>query len=319
MKAKLVAVAALCFILLPAGARAQIVYTYSEVQIFEDSDPDWALGVAIMDVGYGTQMYYDMGLSVVLYKTNEPYGWDRREYGVVNDTYCGGSAYLDYDPAGEYETEFFPGMLPHFQNQDGASVDHYNYGEYLDGVPVLWPGGAGAYEFYGAGPEVDSGSYIPLGTLNSVFSNGSTHGEPDHVVVMADNISDYCNDAKQRIIKYRVVASDGRRAARCNTEERFYNQQNGIPIPFVWNSCRSENVSPTSCSPNDSFNDFEDGLKVGCPLVSGDCGYSPFVSEWRWCARDRSSKHLTSNVYDIRRNSILINGATHYNKWTALY
>ncbi len=319
MKRATLVAAALCCLLVSAQANAQDVYTTSFLQVFDEVPPVRMLGVAITDMGYGTMAYYDMRIAVSLARTDGTFGFDYQVYSCTMCTRLEGSTSLDYDPAAEYETQFQPSVQPYFRNEDGAFVDHYYYGYYLDGVPVLWPGSAGAYGFTGPGPEITTSiADIVLGTLTAFFSGGSQHGIPDHVKVISDDTQYNAGcDYKERFIHFRVVDSRGRRVGAVSVDEQFLDKQNGLEHPFVWNSCQQKNVRPTSCT---AIRDgtFTDRLSTGCPNVQGDCGYSPVLSRWRWCPRDRTPVTLTTNTYDVRRNSILVNGGTKLNDGTEL-
>lgn len=320
MEARLAVVAALFCAVMSGPARAQELYATSFLQVYDEQPPTRMLGVGILDMGYSTQMYYDMSMSVSLRTMSDPWGFDYNVYSGQMVTWLGGSSSLEYDPTREYETEMQPSVLPYFRNEDGAFVDHYFYGTYLDGVPVLWPGGGGAYPFYGPGPEITTNYYsIVVGTLNSIFSGGAPHGPPDHVKVLADDTNDDSCNTKSRILKFQVVDSQGRRVGRGSVEEQFFNTQNGIQIPFVWNRCRNENISPSTCAPDDPGSTFQDKLWVGCPTVGGDCGVGPVIARWRWCPRNRTAVTLTTNTYEAWRDRVHVNGVARYSPGTHLH
>ncbi len=320
MRTKLLLVAALFCLLLTGRAQAQTVWTFSDINYPSAGDPTKICGIGYMEAEYSTQVYYWMYLSTSLTDTtNGAYEFMMRDNTCCGANYVWMDPTLPYDATHEYVTYMYPRVDPYFRREeDGALVDHYYLGTYLDGTPVLWPGSAGFYGFLGPGPETPTWSAILLGTLDSLFSEGQKHGTPDHVRVVSDNTSDNCG-SKQRIIKFRIVDSQGRRVGSRSVEEQFFNVQNGIQIPFAWNSCRNENTSPSPCAPDDGDGTFRDRLWVGCPLASGDCGYSPLLSRWRWCPRDRPAVTLTTNTYDVRRDSVLINGVPKYNDGTHLY
>jgi hypothetical protein len=143
----------------------------------------------------------------------------------------------------------YPKVEPYFRREeDGALLDHYYYGTYLDGTPVLWPGVAGVYGFMGPGPETPTWSSILLGTLNALFSAGQRHGPPDHLKVLEDDTIESCG-TKDRRIKLLVVDDHGRRVGTTSTRETFHDPNTGAECPgCAYNSCRGEYITPSSCS-----------------------------------------------------------------------
>lgn len=154
----------------------------------------------------------------------------------------------------------------------------------------------------------------------AAWSGGSLAGPPHHVKVVSDQTLVSC-DTKDRRFTLRVVDSNGRPAGTVGVREQFLDAQYGTPTGSVHNSCRNENFSPGGCRATDAGTGgrFIDRLWVGCPLVSGDCGFSPIISRWLWCPRGRPEVSLTTNRYEVNRNSILINSRTQYSAGTHLF
>lgn len=318
----LIVIAALCCISLAGEVRAQTIWTWSDIQFngCTGLDPSKICGTASMQIDYSTQVYYNLQLDVNLTDINMwPSNYDVQRYSALDSTYLSGAAEVNYYSTNEYETEAFPTVDIAFRSEDGAYLDHYNYGIYLDGEPVLWPGAAGSYGFNGPGPEIRLNFInIGLGTLSSLASRGVRHGSPHHVKVVSDNTFDDCG-SKKRQIRFQVVDRDGNRAGDINVQEHFYRI---IELVSVYNSCRDEQTYPSRCAPTDrgTRGIFGDQLWVGCPnpTAPADCGYEELTAQWRWCPRDRTHVNITTNRYNVRRNSVLINGVARYDTGTHL-
>lgn len=240
-----------------------------------------------------------------------------------------GEAYIDtflpYDPSVEYTAESRHNIEVRYRRSEIYAEgygDYYNYIEYTYGNPVYYPI---QYDFVGPGPDTTTPfSSILLGITNALFSEGSRVGPPHHVKVVSDTgqRQQDCTTVR-RLIKFQVVDSAGRRTGTVPVGESFFDPQSGTPVNSVTNSCRNnEQIYPSGCAPTDQwsspFGQFTDQLWVGCPTVTFSCGTSA-VSRWSWCPRGRPAQALTTNRYEARRDSVLINGVTEYAPGTQLY
>lgn len=270
-----------------------------------------------------------------LYYCSEAYGFVYQNGVEIGDLYaydeggggyqaCVGRAmaetYYPYDPSAEYDIESFHEVDVILYQTYLEYYDYYNYIEYTYGEPVIFPNN---FAFVGLGPpQVSSVRDILLGTVTGVFTAGAVAGEPHHVRVVSDDTLQSCS-VKDRRIVFQVVDSSDRRTGSINVREQFLDAQYGTPVNSVYNSCRDFHYSPGGCLQTDAGppkGRFTDRLWVGCPTVSGDCGFSPIISQWRWCRpRGMSEVPLTTNRYETRRNSVLINGKTWYAPGTQLF
>jgi hypothetical protein len=323
IKSLLMIIVALCCLAWPAESRAQDIYTYSNIQFYPD-DPTRILGSGTMQMDYSSQVYYTMRLEVSIWSTGaspETFDLQVREMFDVTWQHC--YAWVDYDPAAEYDTKMNPIVYTSFRSDDGVFYrDYYNYAVYEDGLPVMWPGAAGAYGFAGTGPENNTSfSQVLLGSLFAIFSAGSAHGTPHHVKVASDETTEASCGVKDRMFKLQVVDSAGRRAGVVQVREQLLDAQYGTPVSTVYNSCQDDHFRPRGCTPTDfGFGgQFTDRLWVGCPINSPNCGFSPILSRWLWCPRDRPEVTLTTNRYEVNSNSILINDVPEYTPGTRLY
>jgi hypothetical protein len=317
---KLMSAVALCCLALTAGVRAQVVYTYSDMQLFTDSTPYQMFHNATMEVDYPTQTYYIARVQSDLSKTNDPRNFSRQVNYFDSYPYPWASASLPYDPDGEYEGEFVPGLSPYFRSEDGALLDHYNYSYYLD-QPTLVPETTGAYPFYGGGPEIHTGVIdLLVGTLTGAWSFGAAAGPPHHVRVVSDDTLVSCG-TKDRRFRLQVVDAQGRHTGTITIRELFFDAQWGTPVSSVYNTCRQEEIRPSGYNTTEAGTGgkFTDKLWVGCPTVSGDCGISTILSRWVWSDGSTDKGTLTTNRYSATRNSVLINGMARISAGTSLY
>ena len=192
--------------------------------------------------------------------------------------------------------------------------DHYN--DYYNFESV----GGFSYEFthtfHGPGPSIlmDVGS--------RVIDVGTTYDQkrtlvPHHLKIVSDDIHDpttipaVCGQL-DRVVKYRVVDSNGRGVGKTAVGETFSE-------PTV-SSCTSNAVPATSCSsffsgqvhPNytDGSGKFTDTLRVGCPASTDNCGFAT-KDTWVWCkAPDYSSIRvpLAAIEINVRKRNISVNG-----------
>lgn len=246
-----------------------------------------------------------------------------------DNLYCGASyvwtnPMLPYDATHDYITYMYPKVDPYFRREeDGALVDHYNYGYYLD-QPILWPGAGGAFGFEGSGPEIYVNFSIVLGTLNSLHSHGVTSKAPDHLKVITDRDrtrNDTSCHPLNKEIDFLIVDRDNNPAGRISLSEH--------PQPNLVDSCSGIHVLLNSCSDVGigTFGNFTDSLKTGCPgsgTPSDSCGYS-FGNTWQWCVPRRGfpSGDVCANIawmfYDIHHSYIKVDDQSDMTDGTYKY
>lgn len=305
-----------CCILFARTAKAD-VYGVSDVMYYEPTNSIWIW--AETRASYTAGAYYTSNLSAVVYKDDEELTW-MYAYSDQNAAYA--EMFIPYDPNVRYEIDSFHEVEMRYEVAVGLGNGYYdydNYDAYRYGEPVWYPAW---YDFVGAGPErtVDVRSIL-LGTTFRVFEYGAAAGPPHHVKVVSDKtFEDGCGN-KDRWFRLQVVDNNGRRAGTVTVREQFLDAQYGTPVGSVYNSCQHDHYRPPGCLPTypGTGGQFVDRLWVGCPTVAGDCGFSPIISRWVWCPRGRPEVSLTTNRYEINRNSILINGVPEYPSGTHLY
>jgi hypothetical protein len=300
----------------PNEARAQSVNAHSEVGYYEPTNSMYAVVEAYPD--YSTELYYCLNVYGPVYKDGSQVAW---LYGSNRSTaegpvYCGGwataEAFLPYDANAEYTVEGNQEVETLYRtwNESGYE-DYYNYYANSLGDPIYYPLW---YGFSGAGPPGPIGPRnIWLGTVYSIFGQGVTSGNPDHLKVV-DDVTRYGTCGQRvREITYRIV--DSHNPSR---------PAGGVPIKEIlsgpeYNSCSGRYLDETNydavCHSDYDGHEqsmFTDRLTVGCQNVTNDpnCGFTSDPDRWAWCASLREVTILARVLYNVRFSFIEVNGQT---------
>jgi hypothetical protein len=302
-----------CCLVFSQEAKAD-VNTITEVSYYEPTNS--LLAWAEITTDYDTLAYYEVGYWGQLSKDDVGLTMFSGAIYDNNDVYY--EEYFPYDPDADYTIEVYPQLVAKIQHNYGDTYeDYYDYVQWSYGNQVYYPY---YYGFTGLGPDVQiDGTSILLGGVYSIFSMGATSGPPHHLKVVSDNTFTESCGSKKRHIKFRAVDSNGRKAGSINIVEELFDSYTGARLYSVYDSCQNNYFSPIGCSSMDSDQTFTDQLWVGCPSSGGDCGFQDMRSVWYWCARGRPNVALTRNLYQVRHNSVLVNGVTQYSPGTHLY
>jgi hypothetical protein len=278
-----------------------------------------------MDMGYSTQVYYNMHMSISLVDvTMWPDGGGTYPDNYVVQYYnnylpaynqytsnLSGVAEINYFSNHEYSTEMHPTVEPMMSSYDGPYFrDYYNFA-YFNGFPVLWPAAGGSFGFYGPGPETNvTINSILLGVLSRLVINGTKSGTPDHFHCFFDETitrTDACGQL-ERHLDFSVVDSSGNRVGRVAISE-------APPGSGLRDSCNNGVVQDhMTISCNDSIvnvgGNFRDTMRTGCPTTGGHCG-SAFYNTWRWCVPSDGSvcKNLASMFYSVHHDEIKVDNS----------
>jgi hypothetical protein len=191
--------------------------------------------------------------------------------------------------------------------------DPFDYGRYEgQGISAYF-----SYSFYGYGPEVVrySGNWF-LGQTKKKVKVGAPH----HLKLISDTFPSTSCGSVRRLLQFRVVDVNGRGVGKSRTVETFEDINNPANrFSSIFNSCQNNNYSPAACSV-DAGAVFTDQLWVGCPSSGGDCGFPTVASRWWSCPPGKPMVSLSTNVYEVRHNRVLVNGqATSYSPGTEFY
>lgn len=313
---------ALCVFCSPGQAKAQVTLYTDIVHFNWDGVHNEMVGVAYTLSDYGPTYCSDISVYLTQLQNDEEVSANFNHGGYCN-SWVQVETSLPYVEGTDYQVDAEVEATPVYRYEnDFSSYDPYGYAYYdwlyVNGVPIQYPFW---YNFAGTSfPPRSTLSSFVLGTVFSYLPAGSSErsGPPHHVRVVSDETDDHCG-SKRRRIRFQVVDSRGRRAGTIRVRERFYQV---VQVPDMYNSCRDERTTPSQCEPTDlgTAGIFGDQLWVGCPLVSGDCGYDEFMSEWSWCpGGNHQEVRLTANRYNVRRDSVLIWGSPRIAPGTELY
>lgn len=303
-----------CCLVFSQEAKAD-VSTITEVSYYEPTNSIRAYAWTITD--YSTLAYYTVAQWGYVSKNDVVQG-DM----FYNETFENSDLYYEeffpYDPAADYTIEAYTHLILRYRHPIGDSYeDYYNYVQWTYGNSVYHPYYFG---FTGPGPDAQIDySTILLGTVFSIFTEGATAGQPDHVKVVSDTGQTQRSICgfPIRALEYQAVDSTGRRATRnrISIRERFYNASPpNWEIGGMWSTCTPGWITPSGCSLHDLGGKWPDTLYPGNDSnCSSPCGGQPFIQKWVWCPRGQPEKVLATNVLDITSERILINGVVQYN------
>jgi hypothetical protein len=310
---------AICCLCLTQEANAQTPQTYSYSDITFDDATGVISSYSYTQPDYRTNLYYYTSFAEAkirdaagteLAHDSRQTGGGSAEVRLQTDAYAdeeytvqaGHAMYATY-----YKTNYY------YQGSyvNGWS-DYYNY-SYYEGGGINAPG---SFTFYGYGPEtMKYSSFLFLGQSNKKVKVGTPH----HLKVVSDATTTQSCGSKRRLIKYRVVDSNGRGTGRTGTLEEFTDPNNSNVLPSIFNSCQNSNFPPPPCSTDAADATFIDQLWVGCPSSRGDCGFPTVISNWYWCPTNRARKKLASMTYAARHSSVLVNGSAQLAVGTDLF
>ena len=269
----LVLLAVACSFSVSQRAEAEVT-VITQLSYYEPTNSIYASAETFPD--YETLCYYAVGHTGYV-RNGEDIVADFNGESYDNEVSWGD--FLPYDPNADYEIEVYPGLVAKYRHAIGDSYeDYYNYIEWTSGYEVVFPY---YFSFTGPGPEMQiSLPDIFLGTIFSVFTQGAMAGPPHHLRVIHDQDvtrTDLCGQI-QKLIQFQIVDQNNRRAGKILIDEM-------TPSAPVTDTCSNTTVTLTTCETSNvnTYGNFTDGIKTGCPHNgTNPCGFD-FFDHWRHC------------------------------------
>jgi hypothetical protein len=257
-----------------SGEAIAIVESTAQVSYYEPTNSIWAHGDTYAD--YETLLYYEVSHWGYVRKGEVPVSdlWSQADFSY---NACS-SEFFPYDPDADYAIEVYPTVHVIYRHSPGDTyADYYNYVQWTYANQVYAP-----YSFGFTGPGPDMGisfSDILLGYVFGIFTQGGTSGPPHHLQVITDSDvtrTDLCGQIEKRI-QFKVVDQQHRAAGKVALDEK--------PQTNLTDTCSGTTPSMSTCSNSSSntYGNFTDGLRTGCPHTGPTpCGFDLF-NRWRWC------------------------------------